>query len=226
MSQMTSFVIAENAAWKLRVSVTTAVVRPMKAHAPTGNGESTSPLIVDKKMLNNAHACGTTASGRGTRKFNTNPTPTETANGTNAAPFHTNPPSFALAAAARVRVVILVARAIARASRPIARAIARALRTSLSPRVAFTRAHRGAVVPFARATMHPREDTSRVVVVRRALSPRTARAPSALDGIVTAVDAIARAEVSRRRPRRASSVARASRNRSIPPMGGWPYDDS
>ena len=33
--------------------------------------------------------------------------------------------------------------------------------------------------------MHPREDTSRVVVVRRALSPRTARAPSALDGIVT-----------------------------------------
>jgi hypothetical protein len=111
---MTSFVIAANAAWKLSVLVTTAVVSPQNAHAPTGSGPSTKPVIVDRKMLNNAHACGTTASGRGTTKFTIIPTAMDIANGLSDAPFHTNPSDGALEAPAALDL--------ARASSPLASA--------------------------------------------------------------------------------------------------------
>lgn len=46
--------------------------------------------MVLRKIDNNAHACGTTASGRGIKKFTINPTLTLATSGATAAPFHTN----------------------------------------------------------------------------------------------------------------------------------------
>ena len=53
---MTSFVIAPNACAKVNVFVTTAVVKPRNAHAPTGNGDMTNPATVAKKMDNKFQA--------------------------------------------------------------------------------------------------------------------------------------------------------------------------
>ena len=100
ISQMTSFVIAPNACAKVNVFVTTAVVNPRNAHAPTGNGDKTKPATVAKKIDSKFQACGTTPSGLGTTKQTNKPKPTDIAAAFKFAPFQTNsedePLDFAL----------------------------------------------------------------------------------------------------------------------------------
>jgi hypothetical protein len=97
---MTSFVIAPNACAKVNVFVTTAVVNPRNAHAPTGNGDKTKPATVAKKIDSKFQACGTTPSGLGTTKQTNKPKPTDIAAAFKFAPFQTNsedePLDFAL----------------------------------------------------------------------------------------------------------------------------------
>ena len=90
ISQMTSFVIAPNACAKVNVFVTTAVVNPRNAHAPTGNGDKTKPATVAKKIDSKFQACGTTPSGLGTTKQTNKPKPTDIAAAFKFAPFQTN----------------------------------------------------------------------------------------------------------------------------------------
>ena len=99
MSQMTSFVMAENACWKVSVLVTTVMERPQKAQAPTGRGVRTRPVMVERKMARRVHARGSTAAGHGTTNWITRPTATEMSAGTILAPFHVNPEGAASAAA-------------------------------------------------------------------------------------------------------------------------------
>jgi len=101
MSQMTSFVIALNACWNVSVFVTTVMDKPQNAHAPTGRGVRTRPVIVLRKMASNVHARGSTAAGQGTRNLITNPTATDAHAAPIFAPFHTNPGA---AGEARARV--------------------------------------------------------------------------------------------------------------------------
>ena len=82
--------MALNACWKVSVFVTTVVERPKNAHAPTGSGVKTSPVIVDRKIASNVHACGFTPPGQGIKKFTTTPTAIEIAVAPSFAPFHTN----------------------------------------------------------------------------------------------------------------------------------------
>jgi hypothetical protein len=88
---MTSFVIALNACWNVSVFVTTVMDKPQNAHAPTGRGVRTRPVIVLRKMASNVHARGSTAAGQGTRNLITNPTATDAHAAPIFAPFHTNP---------------------------------------------------------------------------------------------------------------------------------------
>ena len=90
MSQMTSLVIAEKACWNVSVFVTTVVLSPMNAHAPTGSGVKTKPVMVLRKMARSVHACGATAVGHGSRNCTARPTPTESAAACSLAPFHSN----------------------------------------------------------------------------------------------------------------------------------------
>jgi hypothetical protein len=92
---MTSFVIALNACAKVNVFVTTAVVIPRNAHAPTGNGDKTKPATVAKKMDNKFQACGTTPSGLGTTKQTNKPKPMDIAAAFKFAPFQTKPSELA-----------------------------------------------------------------------------------------------------------------------------------
>ena len=90
INQMTSFVIALKACWKVRVFVTTVVDNPRTAQAPTGSGVNTNPVIVDKKIARSVQACGFTAAGHGIKKCTTKPTATEIAAAPSLAPFHVN----------------------------------------------------------------------------------------------------------------------------------------
>jgi hypothetical protein len=187
------------------------VVNPTNAHAPTGNGPNTSPQIVDKKMLNSAHACGTTASGRGTIKFTTNPTPTDAASGTKFAPFHTNGVAAALAFAfaARAAPATTASRRRARVAPAAPRALAHVAhahaRACASPRVV------GSAIVVVVVVVRARRPV--VVVVVRARRPFVApsrarastRAPIAL-ALITA--RIVRVE----RRARACAASRASRS--------------
>jgi hypothetical protein len=187
------------------------VVNPTNAHAPTGNGPNTSPQIVDKKMLNSAHACGTTASGRGTIKFTTNPTPTDAASGTKFAPFHTNGVAAALAFAfaARAAPATTASRRRARVAPAAPRALAHVAhahaRARASPRVV------GSAIVVVVVVVRARRPV--VVVVVRARRPFVApsrarastRAPIAL-ALITA--RIVRVE----RRARACAASRASRS--------------
>jgi hypothetical protein len=188
------------------------VVNPTNAHAPTGNGPNTSPQIVDKKMLNSAHACGTTASGRGTIKFTTNPTPTDAASGTKFAPFHTNGVAAALAFAfaaraapattasrRRARVAPAAPRAlahVAHAPHAHARASPRVVGSAIVVVVVVVRARRPVVVVVVRA---------RRPVVAPSRARASTRAPIAL-ALITA--RIVRVE----RRARACAASRASRS--------------
>ncbi len=89
INHMTSLVKAPNAAPNVRVLVTTAIVNPRKAHAPTGRGDSTSPVMVDKKIASSCHACVVTATGLATRYLSARPTPTDTTKGKGFTPSHT-----------------------------------------------------------------------------------------------------------------------------------------
>ncbi|KAD1833306.1 hypothetical protein E3N88_42232 [Mikania micrantha] len=62
---MTSLVNALNAVVNVRVLVMIVVVRPNRAHAPTGNGDRTSPAMVETKIDKSCHACGVTSTGFG-----------------------------------------------------------------------------------------------------------------------------------------------------------------
>jgi hypothetical protein len=188
------------------------VVNPTNAHAPTGNGPNTSPQIVDKKMLNSAHACGTTASGRGTIKFTTNPTPTDAASGTKFAPFHTNGVAAALAFAfaaraapattasrRRARVAPAAPRAlayVAHAPHAHARACPRVVGSAIVVVVVVVRARRPVVVVVVRA---------RRPFVAPSRARASTRAPIAL-ALITA--RIVRVE----RRARACAASRASRS--------------
>ena len=91
INQMTSFVIALKACWKVRVFVTTVVDNPRNAQAPTGSGVNTNPVIVDKKIdrvrqLELSESYG----AEGIKKCTTKPTATEIAAAPSLAPFHVN----------------------------------------------------------------------------------------------------------------------------------------
>jgi hypothetical protein len=73
--RMTSSVKAEKAAEKVRVLVRRDVVRPRKAHEPTGRGPSTRPATVDTNIASNCHACCDTSGGLGTRNRIARPIP-------------------------------------------------------------------------------------------------------------------------------------------------------
>lgn len=83
---MTSLVKAVKAVVNVRVLVKIVVVRPRKAHAPTGNGDKTSPAMVDTKIDRSCHACGVTSTGFGTAKRNSKPIAIESEKGTIFAP--------------------------------------------------------------------------------------------------------------------------------------------
>ena len=112
-----------NACWNVSVFVTTVMERPQNAHAPTGKGVSTSPVIVLRNIASSVHASGTTAAGHGTRNFTTTPTATEIIAGPSFAPVHLNGSDAAASPAAattgeeeedadaRVVVVVVVVRA-------------------------------------------------------------------------------------------------------------------
>lgn len=86
INQMTSLVKALNAVVKVRVLVIMVVVSPNRAHAPTGNGESTSPAMVETKMERSCHACAVTSTGFGTTKRTSKPIAIESTKGTIFAP--------------------------------------------------------------------------------------------------------------------------------------------
>lgn len=86
INQMTSLVKALKADANGSVLVTMEVVRPIKAHAPTGKGLKTRPAIVDKKMAKSCQACGVTSTGLGTRKRTIRPMETERNKGKSLAP--------------------------------------------------------------------------------------------------------------------------------------------
>lgn len=86
MSQMTSLVKAEKALVKERVPVTTAEVRLINAHAPTGRGLSTRPAMVVRKIERSCHACIVTSTGLGIANRRMRPIATEITRGTNLAP--------------------------------------------------------------------------------------------------------------------------------------------
>jgi hypothetical protein len=112
-----------NACWNVSVFVTTVMERPQNAHAPTGKGVSTSPVIVLRNIASSVHASGTTAAGHGTRNFTTTPTATDIIAGPSFAPVHLNGSDAAASPAAattgeeeedadaRVVVVVVVVRA-------------------------------------------------------------------------------------------------------------------
>lgn len=77
---------APKAVEKVRVLVRTEVVRPRKAHAPTGSGLRTRPAMVEAKMESNCQACGVTSGGLGTTKRTMRPMERETINGITFAP--------------------------------------------------------------------------------------------------------------------------------------------
>lgn len=83
---MTSLVKALNAVVNVRVLVTIVVVRPKRAQAPTGNGERTSPAMVETKIERSCHACAVTSTGFGTMKRTSKPIAIESAKGTIFAP--------------------------------------------------------------------------------------------------------------------------------------------
>lgn len=83
---MTSLVKALNAVVNVRVLVTMVVVRPKRAQAPTGNGERTSPAMVETKIERSCHACAVTSTGFGTTKRTSRPIAIESAKGTIFAP--------------------------------------------------------------------------------------------------------------------------------------------
>lgn len=86
ISQITSFVKALKAAVKVRVLVTTEAVRPRKAHAPTGNGLSTRPAMVERNMERSCQASGVTWTGLGTKKRTMRPMDMEMIKGMGFAP--------------------------------------------------------------------------------------------------------------------------------------------
>ncbi|KAI3702193.1 hypothetical protein L6452_27920 [Arctium lappa] len=65
---MTSLVKVLNAVVNVRVLVIMVVVRPKRAHAPTGNGERTSSAMVETKIARSCHACEVTSTGFGITK--------------------------------------------------------------------------------------------------------------------------------------------------------------
>lgn len=62
------------------------VVSPNKAQAPTGNGERTSPAIVETKIDKSCHACGVTSIGFGITKRTSSPIASERVKGMSFAP--------------------------------------------------------------------------------------------------------------------------------------------
>ena len=62
------------------------VVRPKKAHAPTGKGLKTRPAIVDKKMARSCQACWVTSTGLGTKKRTMRPREIDIKKGRTVAP--------------------------------------------------------------------------------------------------------------------------------------------
>lgn len=86
MSHMTSLVNAEKAVVKVRVFVRMAVVRPRKAHAPTGRGLRTRPAIVERKMESSCHASGVRVAGLGTTKRTRRPMARDKIKGIGLAP--------------------------------------------------------------------------------------------------------------------------------------------
>lgn len=83
---MTSLVKALKAVAKGNVFVIMVVVRPKSAHAPTGNGDRTSPAMVETKMERSCHACGVTSTGFGTTKRRSKPMAIERVKGMILAP--------------------------------------------------------------------------------------------------------------------------------------------
>lgn len=83
---MTSLVKALNAVVNVRVLVIMVVVRPIRAHAPTGNGDRTRPAMVETKIARSCHACAVTSTGFGTTKRTSKPIAIESAKGTIFAP--------------------------------------------------------------------------------------------------------------------------------------------
>lgn len=77
---------ALKAAGNVRVRVTTEVVSPRKAQAPTGKGLRTRPAMVDKKIASNCHACGVTSTGLGTKNRTATPMAMEMMKGMILAP--------------------------------------------------------------------------------------------------------------------------------------------
>lgn len=90
INQITSLVKALNAVENDKVLVTMVVVRPRKAQAPTGNGDKTSPAMVERNIEKSCHASGVTSSGCGMKKRTIKPTPSETTKGTIFAPCNWN----------------------------------------------------------------------------------------------------------------------------------------
>lgn len=68
------------------VPVTMEVVRPKNAHAPTGKGLKTRPVIVDKKMAKSCQAWSVTSTGMGIRKRTMRPIEIEMRKGRSLAP--------------------------------------------------------------------------------------------------------------------------------------------
>ena len=83
---MTSLVKALNAVVNVRVLVIMVVVRPNRAQAPTGNGERTSPAMVETKIERSCHACAVTSTGFGTTNRTSRPIAIDTTKGTIFAP--------------------------------------------------------------------------------------------------------------------------------------------
>lgn len=77
---------ALNAVENVKVLVTMVVVRPRKAQAPTGNGDKTSPAMVERNIEKSCHACGVTSSGLGIKKRTIKPIASESTKGTIFAP--------------------------------------------------------------------------------------------------------------------------------------------
>lgn len=67
--------------------MTTEVVRPRKAQAPTGSGLRTSPAMVDRKIESNCHAWAVTSTGFGTKKRTMRPMEIESRKGIGFAPW-------------------------------------------------------------------------------------------------------------------------------------------
>ena len=69
------------------VLVTIEAVTPRKAHAPTGNGLSTRPEMVERKMARSCHDWGESSGGFGIAKRRIKPTEIEIISGIGLAPF-------------------------------------------------------------------------------------------------------------------------------------------